>query len=101
MSDTVPPATAHGPTRAQAMVTIILLLVLLLVFATWALGLWPVQKWEYRIESPSDAKFEATMNMLGNDGWELVSARRATSGSGYLQTASYEMILKRPRHLAP
>lgn len=50
--------------------------------------------WEYRIESPSDTRLEASVDGLGKDGWELVFARRATSEYG---GASYEMIFKRPR----
>ena len=53
------------------------------------------QKWEYKIEAPEDVLFEIKVNELGREGWELVSARRAT-GSGYGDSASYEMIFKRP-----
>ena len=47
--------------------------------------------YEYQIVSPKDAEFSSTMNEIGQDGWELVFARRATGEVG----ASYEMILKR------
>lgn len=56
-----------------------------------------VPKWEYRIASPSDEDLQAQLRALGADGWEIVSARRATSSDGGGRTAaSYEMILKRP-----
>lgn len=54
------------------------------------------QRFEYKIESITDKDFIDGVNKLGNDGWDLVFARRATSGEGYLSTASYEMIFKRP-----
>jgi hypothetical protein len=49
-------------------------------------------RFEYRIESPSDGSFDSDMNRFGRDGWEVVSARRATDA---LKIASYEVILKR------
>ena len=49
------------------------------------------RQWEYRIESPSDYTFEEAMKEYGRDGWELVAARRASSGG----IMSYEMIFKR------
>jgi hypothetical protein len=50
-------------------------------------------KWEYRVESPSDDFLTLSLNSLGRDGWQLVSARRATSnGKGI-----YEMIFKRKK----
>jgi hypothetical protein len=60
------------------------------------LGPEPTRTWEYKIVAPPDAAFELTINQLGKHGWEIVSARRATSGEGYSATAAYELILKRP-----
>jgi len=51
-------------------------------------------KWEYKLESPEDYTFEKEMNELGDEGWELVSARRATVSYGS-RDAFYEIILKR------
>ena len=53
-----------------------------------------VTKWEYKIEAPSDALFTIEMNILGKEGWEMISAKRATSSGG--GSASYEVILRRP-----
>ncbi len=50
-------------------------------------------RFDYRLESPSDGPFESQMNGFGDDGWDLASARRATSSGG--GSASYEVILKR------
>ena len=55
-----------------------------------------VTNWEYCIESPSDFLLTATLNSLGADGWEMVSARRAVDSETNI--ASYEMIFKRPTH---
>ena len=52
----------------------------------------PPPKWEYMIAAPSDSQLETKMCDMGADGWELVSARRATGE----HSAAYEMIFKRP-----
>ncbi len=72
----------------------------LLVIAT-LLGLWsnlkPSPKWEYKIEAVPDVAFESGMTTLGDEGWEAVSARRASSGEGKSAVFSYEIIFKRPK----
>lgn len=52
------------------------------------------EKYEYRILAISDPAFTRAMNALGQDGWELVSARRASTG-GDTPVFSYEVIMKR------
>ena len=56
-------------------------------------------KWEYMIVSPSDITIESEMQRHGSSGWELVFARRASSGSSEYSSVSYEMIFKRPKGL--
>lgn len=51
------------------------------------------RQWEYRIEAPDDYRFDTRMAEYGRDGWELVAARRASSGG----VMAYEMIFKRPK----
>jgi hypothetical protein len=81
-------------TYAQANVIIGLLMAGLgLPFLSW---IRPIPRWEYVIENPGDSTFESRMDDLGSEGWELVSARRATSEFG---PARYEMIFKRPKSL--
>lgn len=58
----------------------------------------PIQ-WEYKIESIPDRSFDQRINAMGREGWELVFARRASDGSDYSPTFSYEMIFKRPKKI--
>lgn len=54
-----------------------------------------VPGWEYRVEAISDLGFTAEINRLGAQGWEAVTARRASDGATYYPTYSYEIIFKR------
>jgi len=54
----------------------------------------PVSSWQYKVEEISDTGFADRMNVLGKQGWEMVSARRPEDGQG--QTMVYEVIFKRP-----
>lgn len=51
--------------------------------------------WEYRIDSINDLHFQSEMNSLGEEGWELVFARRARNS--ITDEFSYECIFKRKR----
>lgn len=69
---------------------------------TIAVGSKPAERsWEYQIVAIPDPIFDTKMNELGKEGWELVSARRASDGSTYSPRFSYELILKRPARLGP
>ena len=74
----------------------IVLLVAIMAVASWA-TFRPITKWEYKVEAIPDSIFTTGMSKLGDDGWELVAARRASSGEGASATVSYEMIFKRPK----
>lgn len=50
-------------------------------------------KWEYMIQAVPDQAFQEEMNKLGGDGWEAISARRASSGAE--SVFSYEIIFRR------
>lgn len=52
------------------------------------------QAWEYKITSPPDEVFQNQANSEGLQGWEMVTARRATSSSP-LSPTCYEVIWKR------
>jgi hypothetical protein len=51
--------------------------------------------YEYRIEAVPDLLFDETMNELGEEGWELVFARRAQDS--ITDEFSYECIFKRAK----
>lgn len=59
------------------------------------------QSWEYRIEGPRDEELRETLLKLGGDGWELVSARRATTQVKGETEGLYEMIFRRPTASRP
>lgn len=80
-----------GITRAQG--TLIIVFLGALICIQFFSAIRPTPKWEYRIETPSDYSFSNSMNRYGKDGWELVSARRATDA---LNVAGYECIFRRP-----
>lgn len=93
-----PPVPTPSKSTKTTKWPVVLIGVITGLLALHALGLQLLApRWEYSIESPDDLSFEETMETLGQDGWELVFARRATSrGRG---SASYEMIFKRRRAL--
>ena len=77
----------------------IMLLSLACALLIW-LNFKPAPQWEYQIISVPDTNFESGINALGLEGWELVTARRASSGdTNNLKPSdfSYEMIFKRPK----
>jgi DNA-binding helix-hairpin-helix protein with protein kinase domain len=57
-------------------------------------------QWEYKIESIEDYSFDSMVRRLGEDRWEITSARRATSGEGESTRGVYEVILKRPTYVS-
>ncbi len=51
--------------------------------------------WEYMITSPSDIDFQRSLDNHGKNGWELVTARRASNSNSLTIKFSYECIFKR------
>ncbi len=88
---------ALGPTRGQMS----WLVGSVLVFGVAAVGLpflfGSPERWEYQLVSPSDFSLTDELDRLGKEGWEVVSARRASDGSSDSPSFSYELILKRRR----
>ncbi len=83
-------------TKTQGTLAIILLI---LVLFTQVFGVlltareaYQVQTWNYRIEAFEDESFTAKIGLLGDEGWELASARRAVSGEGKTSKGIYECI---------
>lgn len=94
----------QSPARWQlnAVIGLLALVVLLTIVSLgqkWSELSKPAPKWEYAIQQVPDASFVETMNKAGANGWELVSARRATSddlASNPKPVFYYEMIFRRP-----
>src|SRR5689334_8499036 len=87
-----PPKTPWQPT-----VAVLLLALLLIVSLYQTLNMpAPARRYEYKIEIIPDDKFQQSMNLLGYQGWEAVSARRASDGNSTAPTFSYEIIFRRP-----
>lgn len=63
------------------MVVVIVLLAAVLVALLLNTYHHPAEAWSYKVVTPSDAKLTETLNQLGAEGWEVVSARRASDGS--------------------
>ena len=105
-----PAASAPTKDARRSPSTLVTPIVLLLLSACVTLLAWPLFKpaahrealtrWEYTVVAIPDAGFQAAMNKLGDEGWELVFARRASDGSRYDPEFSYEVILKRPKQSA-
>jgi hypothetical protein len=74
-------------------------LVLLGIIAALTVWLARAPKWEYLADTPTDDKFAEAMHKHGQDGWELVFARRAATEETILSNKPdmrYEMLFKRP-----
>lgn len=84
---------AQGVTRIQGYAIIVILLAGLGVPFFGSLR--PAPRWHYKIEALSDLTFEDDIKKLGDEGWELVFARRASSS--LRDGMAYEMIFKRPQ----
>ena len=100
-SSSVKPTLTTNPLRRNltAAQGTMLLLLILVAFVAWGY-LKPAQRWEYKIQSIADEQFTTELNKLGDDGWEMVFARRASSEVSDIAKEkpkfSYEMIFKRP-----
>jgi hypothetical protein len=57
----------------------------------------PVEKWEYRISEFKDDDFAGEMNKAGEDGWELVFARRSVQTKSDFDARSDESTSKEER----
>jgi hypothetical protein len=58
------------------------------------------EQWQYTIAAPKDEELKSALDGLRANGWELVSARRASDGNSGNPKMSYEMILN-TRGFAP
>ncbi len=91
-----PIGSAHGLVMiAQGLVVILLLLVIVVIPLVRPAP--EIPRWEYTVQAIPDDQLPETINALGSQGWEAVSARRASDGAEYKPKFSYEIIFKRPR----
>ena len=56
-----------------------------------------LEKWEYKISSFKDDDFSSEMNKAGEEGWELVFARRSVQAKTDLEARSDESTSKEER----
>ena len=91
------PVPSSGISQIQAVIIILLLAGILVAPFLHTVPISPPPAWEYRIETIRDVGFTRQMNEIGAEGWEVVFARRASDGSEYHPTFSYEVIFKRPK----
>jgi len=79
--------------RLNIAVALLLLLLLASIGSVFVHRAVP-ETWQYTIAVPKDTELITVVNRMGADGWELVSARRASDGSTP-PNMSYEMIFKK------
>ena len=89
-----PKTSSNGShSNLEMLRTVLLAIVTVLVALSWLTS--PTPKWEYKVEAIPDLEWSTKANRLGKAGWEIVTARRATSGSSYNTKVAYECIFKR------
>lgn len=89
-------ADRHRSTLVKQLSGILLLTLLVVAGQGWQIvrGMSvKSQSWEYLIEGPTDEQLQAKLQALGSAGWELVSARRATTEVGGKTAGIYEMAI--------
>ena len=94
MTDATTPASQALPRQLTVLIVLAVLILAALLFLVFRAARTP--EWRYMVIAPPDQMLEGELNRVGAEGWEIVSARRATSGSGDYASAAYELILKRP-----
>ena len=89
------PRPAVSLTGVYLLLLVIAGLLLALVLHVPAQGVVRPQ-WEYTLKDVPDADFTDQMNEMGKDGWDVVTARRASDGND-TPTFSYEIVFKRAK----
>jgi hypothetical protein len=89
-----------GVSARLNVIALVLVLILLVSAGQMFLNRALPEQWQYTIAAPKDEELKTTIDKLGADGWELVSARRASDGDSKNPKMSYEMIFKK-RGIAP
>ncbi len=92
-----PPAD-RGASGAEmgSLALLVLIAVLLAVSLVLRLAAPPPRgRWEHRVSSAADGEFEEHFDELGEDGWQIVTCRRARVSVGSPRVFRYECVLKR------
>src|ERR1044072_4191353 len=95
LTDSAITRSKNGHNRQRQVGEIIIVTLLIVVVSMMSWNTFRGEKWEYKIEAVNDLTFTTDINKLGEDGWELVFARRASAGSldsGVKPEFSYEII---------
>lgn len=77
----------------------LIIIILIGIFAVVCFGVATrehARRWEYTIMGMEDYESDTVLKRLGDEGWELASARRAVTGEGSRSRGIYECIFKRP-----
>ena len=87
-------STAQTPSHSSAWTAIFLLAIL--VVSAW--GTFAPKHYEYKVAGSPDDTLERDLNRIGEEGWEVISARRATKDASLSKPEMmYEFVLKRQR----
>ncbi|PTA67328.1 hypothetical protein [Deinococcus arcticus] len=94
---TQPKQAASGQEDFRIWLPRVLMLTNIILLGLLAFQLTHRPKYEYMTVGPSDITFKAEMDNYGAAGWKTESCRRASDGSDYSPTMSYECIMSRPK----
>jgi hypothetical protein len=89
-----PPLTYSEKKMREAVILLYVCLIIVPLFG-WLAAFEPPE-YEYRIVIVSDSQWVKDMETAGNNGWDLVFARRASTSESF-NAMAYEMIFKRPK----
>lgn len=83
-----------GTKHANIIIVLLTVILGIQIYTTFLVAPAPIipPKWEYGIEWFEDKDFETSVNNAGQEGWEMVFARRATNTN---DKYGYEMIFRR------
>ena len=84
--------------QGTTLISLLSMLILIVLLQTGARAL-SEQTWEYKIVGFKDLSLTADLSTVGDQGWEMVSARRAIVGEGKTSEGAYECIFKRRKSL--
>jgi hypothetical protein len=84
--------------QGRTLISLLSMLILIVLVQAGARAL-SEQTWEYKIVGFKDESLTADLSTVGDQGWEMVSARRAVVGEGQTSQGAYECIFKRRKSL--